>query len=58
MDKVSANVSLDRDGVSRALLQLRNTTDRDTKLSPAKAMFGRELKDFLPSPGSALMGDL
>ena len=58
MDKVSANGSLDRDGVSRALLQLRNTPDRDTKLSPAKAMFGRELKDFLPRPGSALMGDL
>jgi hypothetical protein len=26
---------------SRALLQLRNTPDRDTKLSPTKALYGR-----------------
>ena len=57
-DNVSANGSLDRAAVSRALLQLRNTPDRDTKLSPAKALFGRELRDFLPRPSSALMGEL
>ena len=57
-DNVSANGSLDRAGVLRALLQLRNTPNRDTKLSPARALFGRELRDFLPQPGSALMGDL
>ena len=57
-DNVSANGSLDKAAISRALLQLRNTPDRDTKLSPAKALFGRELRDFLPRPGSALMGDL
>ena len=44
--------------MSRALLQLRNTPDRDTKLSPAKALYGRELRDFLPRPGSALMGEM
>ena len=27
-------------------------------MSPAKALYGRELKDFLPRPGSSLMGDL
>ena len=57
-DNVSANGSLDKAAISRALLQLRNTPDRDTKLSPARALFGRELRDFLPRPGSALMGDL
>ena len=57
-DNVGADGSLNRAGISRALLQLRNTPDRDTKLSPAKALFGRELRDFLPRPGSALMGEL
>ena len=36
MDIVSAKGILDRAVVSRALLQLRNTPDRDSKLSPAK----------------------
>ena len=39
-------------------MQLRNTPDRDTKMSPAKALFGRELRDFLPRQDSALMGEL
>ena len=49
---------MDRAWVSRALLQLRNTPDRDTKLSPAKALYVRELRDFLPRPGSSLRGEL
>ena len=57
-DNVGTDGSLDRAAISRALLQLRNTPDRDTKLSPAKALYGRELRDFLPRPGSALMGEL
>ena len=44
LDDVSARGTLDRTKVSRALLQLRNTPDRDTKLSPAKALYGRELR--------------
>ena len=44
--------------VSRALLQLRNTPDRDSLLSPAKALYERALRDFLPRLGSALMGDM
>jgi hypothetical protein len=32
--------------------------DRDSKLSPAKALHWRELRDFLPRPRSALMGDM
>ena len=39
-------------------LQLRNTPDRDTKLTLARTLYGRELRDFLPSPGSALMGEM
>jgi hypothetical protein len=41
--------------VSGALLQLRNTPD---KLSPAKALHWRDLRDFLPRLESALMGDM
>jgi hypothetical protein len=58
MDIVSAKGILDIAVVSRAMLQLRNIPDRDSKLSPAKALYGRELRDFLPRPGSALMGDM
>jgi hypothetical protein len=57
-DNMSAMGTLDTARVSRALLQLRNTPDRDTKLSPAKALYGRELRDFLLRPGSSLMGDM
>jgi hypothetical protein len=32
--------------------------DRDSKLSPAKALHGIEIRDFFPRPGSALMGDM
>jgi hypothetical protein len=58
MDIVSANGILDRALVSRALLLLRNTPDRDSKLSPAKPLYGRELRYCLPRPGSALMWDM
>jgi hypothetical protein len=37
-DNLSARGTLDRGRVSRALLQLRNTPDKDTKLSLAKAL--------------------
>ena len=49
---------MDRSKFSRAMLQIRNTHAKDTKVSPAKALFGRELRDFLPRPWSALMGDM
>ena len=56
MDIVSAKDILDRAVVSGALLQLRNSLDRDSMLSPAKSLYGREYRDYLARPGSALMG--
>ena len=58
MDIVSAKGILDIAVVSRAMLQLRNIPDRDSKLSPAKALYGRELRDLLPRPGWVLMGEM
>ena len=55
---MSAKVILYRAVVLRAMLQLRNTPDRDSKLSPVKALSERELRDFLQRLGSALMGDM
>ena len=40
---------------SRALLQYRNTKDRDTGVSPAKSLMGRELRDFVPQSREQLM---
>ena len=40
--------SLDTDRVVCALLQIRNTPDRDCKLSPAQILFGRPLRDSMP----------
>ena len=44
-DNVGPNGSLDNDKVVRALLQLRNTPDRDCGLSAAEVLFSRRLKD-------------
>ena len=40
---------LDTVAVTKALLQHRNTPDRDLGFSPAELLFGRKLKDYLPS---------
>ena len=43
-----ANGELDPVPLIKGLLALRNTPDRDTGLSPAEMLLGRQLPDFLP----------
>ena len=45
MNNVDCNGNLDNDNMVRALLIQRNTSDPGCKLSPAKVLFGRTLRD-------------
>ena len=57
-DNIGLSGTLDTAKFSRALLTLRNTPDRDTKESPAQVLFGRRLRDFLPTPQKRLVGEV
>ena len=48
-DAVRPSGDIDTATLVRGLLQLRNTPDQDTGLSPAQLLLGRDLRDFLPS---------
>ena len=48
-DNRSPTGKINTDKFYRALMTYRNTPDRDTGLSPAEVLYGRPLKDFLPS---------
>ena len=45
---VGQNGSLNTDAVTRGILQLRNTPESDSGLSPAQILLGRSLRDALP----------
>ena len=49
---------LDTTKLSQAMLQYRNTPDRDTKMSPAMALLGRQLRDFIPRCPQNLVGPM
>ena len=54
-DVVKPSGELDTVALVKGLLQLRNTPDQDTGLSPAQMLLGIELRDFLPNrPNPAL----
>ena len=54
-DNMREDGSLDTDKIVRALLQQRNTPDRDCELSPAEILFGRRLRDSLPQLDKSVM---
>ena len=49
-DNLKPDGSLDGDKFARALLVHRNTPDPATGVSPAQIVFGKQLRDFLPTP--------
>ena len=49
INNTNSDGSLNNDRFHRALLQYRNTPDKETKISPALCLFGRNIRDFMPS---------
>ena len=47
-DNIDSNGKLDTNAVMRGILQMRNTPESDSGLSPAQILLGRTLRDALP----------
>ena len=47
-NNVGPGGNLNVDKFQKAILQYRNTPDKDTKLSPAMCIYGRPIKDLIP----------
>lgn len=50
MDYTNPDGGLDINKFQRAMLQYRNTPDRDIKLFPAISVLGWQIRDFIPIP--------
>ena len=48
-DNVSPTGNLNTDSFSAAILNYRNTPDRDTEMSPSHILFSRQLRDSIPT---------
>jgi hypothetical protein len=48
-DNTGHGGSLDTDKIMKAVLQYRNTPMQDCRRSPAQMVFGRQMRDFIPS---------
>ena len=48
-DNIGPNGDINTDSFLRAILTFRNTPDPDCRLSPAQILFGRPLRDAMPS---------
>ena len=53
-ENISPNGGLDTDKFGRALLAYRNTPCKDLGVSPAQILYGRTLRDHLPTPMDCL----
>ena len=49
-ENVNSQGGLDTDKLARALLAYRNTPNKDLGVSPAQVLYGRVLRDHLPTP--------
>ena len=49
-ENVNSQGGLDTDKLERALLAYRNTPNKDLGVSPAQVLYGRVLRDHLPTP--------